>query len=281
MSNQQRLLMIDSAYPGMSLREQCKLLGINRSRVYYQPHKDLSEDVALMHQIDKIYTDKPYYGYRKINVKLRGIGLVINDKRVLRLMRIMGIQATVPGPHTSTPHPEHEVYPYLLRNFSITRPNQVWATDITYIRLGKGFCYLVAIMDWFSRYILSWRLSPTLESSFCVEALEEALLYAVPDIFNTDQGSQFTSKDFTDVLKNAKVKISMDGRGSYMDNIFTERLWRSLKYEEVYLKDYRTFDEAESNIEQYFSDFNYDRPHQALDYHMPYEVHNGLYVPVL
>lgn len=268
--------MIDSNYLDLSVRAQCDLLDLNRSTIYYQPHRDQSENIFLMNKIDQIYTARPFLGYRKIHQKLLQEGCNVGDKRVLRLMQKMGIQATVPGPHTSKPHPKHPVYPYLLRGLRIEQPNYVWATDITYIRLLNGFCYLVAFMDWFSRFVLSWRLSKSLESNFCVLALEDALLNATPDIVNSDQGSQYTSDEYISTLIDAGIQISMDGRGSYMDNIFTERLWRSVKYEEVYLKEYQTFDEAEFGISEYLTDYNCDRPHQALGYKTPFEIHYGI-----
>lgn len=226
-----------------------------------------------MRRIDELYTEWPFYGSRKITAHLKVEGQAVNRKRVSRLMRVMGIEAIYQKPRTTKSAPEHRKYPYLLRGLKIERPNQVWATDITYIRLRQGFIYLVAVMDWFSRYVLSWRLSNTLDSSFCIEALQEALQRAgPPEIFNSDQGSQFTSTDFTDCLKAAGVSISMDGRGRAVDNIFVERLWRSVKYEEVYLKDYLTMGEAASNLGGYFSFYDNVRLHQALDYRTPVAV---------
>jgi putative transposase len=230
----------------------------------------------LMRRLDELYTAHPFLGYRKLTALLRADGHAVNGKRVLRLLRLMGLQAIYPKPDTSKPHPKHPVYPYLLKNLPILRPNQVWATDITYIRLRKGFCYLVAVLDWYSRYVVSWRLSATMESGFCVEALEAALMQGTPDIFNSDQGSQFTASAFTDVLKAAGIAISMDGKSSYHDNIFTERLWRSMKYEEVYLKEYATLAEAEAGIAAYIRFYNTRRPHQALAYQTPEQVHFAL-----
>ena len=226
-----------------------------------------------MRRLDELYTAHPFLGYRKLTVLLRTEGHAVNAKRVLRLLRCMGLQAIYQKPDTSKPHPAHPVYPYLLKNLAIIRPNQVWATDITYIRLRKGYCYLVAVLDWYSRYVVSWRLSAMMESGFCVEALEAALLHGTPDIFNSDQGSQFTASAFTSVLTASGIRISMDGKGSYHDNIFTERLWRSVKYEEVYLKEYATLAEAETGIAAYLSFYNDFRPHQALAYQTPHQVH--------
>ena len=228
-------------------------------------------NAGLMRRIDELYTRYPFLGYRKLAVMLG-----VNAKRVLRLMRIMGLQAVYCKPNTSKPHPEHRIYPYLLKRFPILRSNQVWAADITYIRLARGWCYLVAIIDWHSRYVLAWRLSANMESGFCVEALQEALTHGTPDIHNTDQGTQFTSEVFTSALMAAGVAISMDGRGSYQDNIFTERLWRTVKYEEVYTKEYMTIEQAKSALTGYFRFYNDERPHQALAYQTPTEVHFAL-----
>lgn len=229
-----------------------------------------------MHRIDVLYTEAPYLGYRKMTVLLQREGHAINSKRVRRLMRVMGLEALYCKPNTSKPHPGHHVYPYLLKGLAIIRVNQVWATDITYIRLSSGWVYLVAIIDWYSRYVISWRLSESMDVSFCLEALDEALSQATPEIFNSDQGSQFTSEAFTARLQAAEVAISMDGRGSYHDNIFTERLWRSIKYEEVYLKEYGSLSEAEEGIAAYINRYNHWRPHQALGYKTPAQVHFAL-----
>lgn len=227
-----------------------------------------------MKLIDRGYLDAPFYGSRKIAVWLKGQGHHVNRKRVRRLMRLMGIRAIYRRPRTSKPASGHKIYPYLLRDLKITRPNQVWASDITYIPMAKGFMYLVAIIDVYSRFVISWKLSNTLDAGFCVEALEEALLKATPEIFNTDQGSQFTSEAFTGLLAQNGIKISMDGRGSYNDNLFIERLWRTVKYEEVYLKAYNNGKEARINLGRYFSFYNNFRLHQALDYLTPAEVYN-------
>jgi len=253
---------------GLSIRRQCRLLGLCRGTLYYKP-RDISEtNAALMRRIDELYTQYPFLGYRKLAVMLQ-----TNAKRVLRLMRCMSLQAIYRKPNTSKPHPEHRIYPYLLKRLPIIRPNQVWAADITYIRLARGWCYLVAILDWYSRYVVAWRLSANMESGFCVEALEEALTQGRPDIHNTDQGTQFTAQAFVDLLTAHGVKISMDGRGSYQDNIFTERLWRSVKYEEVYTKEYITLEQAQTALAEYFRFYNTRRPHQALGYRTPAQVH--------
>jgi putative transposase len=252
------------------MRRQCEMLGVNRSSLYYESVGPDPEELELMRHIDELHLEFPFYGSRRIARELRSRGLVANRKRVQRLMRVMGIEAIAPKPNTSRPAPEHEVYPYLLRGLSIDRPNQVWAADITYIPLARGFAYLVAIMDWCSRRVLSWRLSNTLDSSFCVEALNEALRhFARPAIFNTDQGAQFTADDFTGVLIERDVKISMDGKGRCTDNVFVERLWRSLKYEEVYLNDYDDLVEARAGIGRYFEFYNNRRRHQALGHQTP------------
>ena len=249
----------------VSLRRQCQLLGISRSSLCYQP-RESGLNKELMHRIDALFSQAPYLGYRKLTAILRREGHPVNTKRIRRLMALMGLQAVYCRPNTSKPHPEYRVYPYLLKGLSITGPNQVWAADITYIRLRQRHAYLVAIMDWYSRYILAWQLSPTMEVGFCLQALEEALSQGKPCIFNSDQGSQFTSEAFTHRLEAAGITISMDGRGSYHDNIFTERLWRSVKYEEVYLREYGDFEHAASSIGAYMQRYNRWRPHQALGY---------------
>jgi putative transposase len=261
----------------VSTRRQCELLSLNRSTLYYVPAKVSAETTALMKAIDRIFTKWPFYGSRKIAFELRHLGHKVNRKRVQRLMRIMGLQALVPGPHTSKPHPEHKVYPYLLRRLDITRPNQVWATDITYIPLESGWGYLIAIIDWHSRAVLAWRLSNTMTVDFCVDTLKDALReHGKPEIFNSDQGAQFTSPDFTGVLEREGVAISMDGKGRAIDNIFVERLWRSLKYEDVYLRDYATLAEAQAGIANWIRFYNERRPHQALDNRTPMDVYRGL-----
>jgi putative transposase len=251
-------------------------MGINRSGLYYQPKGHSDEDLVLMKLIDRQYLATPFYGARKIAVELkRQKGFPVNRKRVRRLMQFMGIRAVYRRPRTTKPAPENKVYPYLLRALKITRPNQVWAADITYIPMARGFLYLVSIIDWYSRYVISWRLSNTLDADFCVAALEEALSKGTPEIFNTDQGSQFTGEAFTGLLKEHGVSISMDGKGSYNDNLFIERLWRTVKYEEVYLKAYEDGREARISLGEYLHFYNTARPHQSLRYLTPGEVYAG------
>lgn len=255
-----------------SMRRQCELLGVCRSSLYYQPVGQDPEELALMRRMDEIHLEHPFFGSRMMCQTLRAEGLTVNRKRVQRLMKLMDLVSLAPKPQpkTSKPSPEHPVFPYLLRNLKVSRVNQVWSADITYIPMATGHAYLVAIMDWFSRKVLSWRLSSTLETAFCVEALHEALeRYGHPDIFNTDQGSQFTDKDFTSILLDRGIKVSMDGKGRCLDNVFVERLWRSLKYEEVYLNDYDTPQEARQGIGRYFGFYNNERPHSALGYQTP------------
>jgi putative transposase len=269
--------MIERGHARLSITRQCHLLGESRSMYYYQPKGPSEFDLRLMGLIDRQYLLTPFYGSRKIGEWLeRILDLAVNRKRVQRLMRLMGIEAIYRKPNTSRPAVGHKVYPYLLKGLEIDRPKMVWAADITYIPMRRGFLYLVAIMDWFSRLVLAWRLSNTLEADFCLEALEEALGKGQPDIFNVDQGSQFTSTDFTGKLLAHGVKISMDGKGRFVDNIFVERLWRSLKYEEVYLKAYETVAEAKAGIKAYVTFYNYQRLHEALGYRTAWEVHNGL-----
>jgi putative transposase len=269
--------MIEMADCALSVREQCRLLGVARSTVYYERRGPSLWDLAVMRQIDEQYTRAPFYGVERMTASLRRAGMRIGHNRVRRLLRVMGLEALYPKRRLSVPGgPEHRIYPYLLRGLRIERPNQVWSADITYIRLSQGFVYLMAVLDWFSRYVLSWSLSTTLEAWFCVQALREALRMARPEVFNTDQGSQFTSGEWIEELTKAGVAISMDGRGRVFDNIFTERLWRSVKYEEVYLKDYRDVDEAREGLDGYFKFYNTSRPHQGLGYRTPWEVHVGL-----
>ena len=267
-------MRIDRGDNTIPVSRQAELLGIARSTVYYQPVLD-AYALELMHQIDKQYTKTPFYGSRRIVAALRRKGYQVNRKRIQRLMRLMGIEAIYPGPNTSRAHPGHKIYPYLLRDRKITRVNEVWGADITYIGLSHGWLYLVAIMDWMSRYVLSWELSTTLETRFCIRALEKALSLVFPEIFNSDQGSQFTSVDFIKKLQEKGIQISMDGRGRAMDNIFTERLWRSVKYEEVYIKNYQTVREAKEGIGRYMLFYNEERPHQSLEYKTPAEVYWG------
>jgi len=260
----------------VSVREQCRLLEVPRSTVYCEPCGPKASDVALMRRLDEQYTATPFYGVERMTAVLRREGLVVGHNRVRRLLRLMGLEAIYPKPRLSLPGSvEHRVYPYLLRGLRIDRPNQVWSADITYIRLSGGFAYLVAVLDWFSRYVLSWSLSVTLDAWFCVETLREALRTGRPEIFNTDQGSQFTSGPWLEELTQARVAISMDGRGRAFDNIFTERLWRSVKYEDVYLKEYGAVDDARRGLKEYFGFYNADRLHEALGYRTPAEVHFG------
>jgi len=265
----------------LALTRQCELAGVTRS-TFYAPHLTAEQDeleLTLLSEIDAEYTRHPFYGSRKITVYLCGIGHQVNRKRIQRLMGILGLAGMAPGPNTSRPSPQHVVYPYLLRGVAVIRPNQVWSTDITYIRLARGFVYLVAIIDWYSRKVLAWRLSNTLDSGFCVDCLEQALqTFGIPEIFNTDQGCQFTSEAFTGVLKEHCICISMDGRGRALDNIFVERLWRSVKHEDIYLKGYATVPEVQLGLTKYFIFYNTERTHQSLDYSTPdviYRTANG------
>ena len=268
--------MVDRQHDNLSIVRQCRLVSVARSSFYYEARGESPENLRLMRQIDEQFLETPFFGTRQMTRWLRRQGETVSRKRVRRLMRLLGLQAIYQRPRTSQPHPEHRIYPYLLRDLSITRPNHVWCTDLTYIPLKRGFLYLVVVMDWASRKTLSWRLSNSLETSFCVEALEEALeIYGPPEIFNTDQGSQFTSLDFTEVLKDAGIKISMDGKGRWMDNIFIERLWRSLKYEEVYLSEYTTGSEARAGIGWWLDFYDQRRPHSSLDGRTPNEAYTG------
>jgi putative transposase len=257
------------------------LLGISRSGLYYKPVGMSQEDLKVMKLIDRQYLATPFYGARKMVVWLKGQHQIVNRKRVRRLMSIMGLNAIYRRPRTSKPAPYNKIYPYLLNGVKITRPNQVWAADITYIPMAKGFLYLVAIIDWYSRYVLAWRLSNTMDAGFCVEALSEALQKGRPDIFNTDQGSQFTGEAFIRLLERHGISISMDGKGSYNDNLFIERLWRTVKYEEVYLKAYEDVAEARNSLTRYFDFYNTERPHQTLEYRTPAEVFTSIPVEVL
>ena len=265
MSRPDRNAMLDRDATGLSVRRQCALLGLARSSVYRAARPPDPGDLVPMQRIDELYLEMPFYGSRRMALALRAEGHAVNRKRVQRLMRLMGLEAMVPRPGTSRPAPRHKVYPYLLRGLAITRPNQEWAADITYIPMARGFLYLVAIMDWASRAVLAWRLSNTLDTPFCLDALEEALVrHGRPEIFNTDQGAQFTSAAFTGRLDEAGIAISMDGRGRWLDNVFVERLWRSLKYEEVHLKAYADGREARAGIGAWIEFYNERRPHQAL-----------------
>jgi len=269
MSRPQRLDMIDRKHRELSLVRQCSLLGISRSSVYYRRVPARAEDLELMALLDRQYLKTPFYGSRKMTAWLRAQGYRVNRKRVRRLMRVMGLEAIYRRPNTSKPAPGHRIFPYLLSGMEVNRVNQVWTADITYLPMARGFLYLVAIMDWHSRYVLAWRVSNTMEVGFCLEALEEALSKGRPEIFNTDQGSQFTSDAFTGMLLEQGIQVSMDGKGRYIDNIFVERLWRSVKYEEVYLKAYGNGAEAKAGIGTYLDFYNQERPHQALGYQTP------------
>ncbi|HWW70187.1 MAG TPA: IS3 family transposase [Duganella sp.] len=279
-STESRLGWIDDA-DELPLSRQCELAEVSRATVYRRftaqvPQDASPEDLLLCRLIDEEYTRRPFYGSRRMVVFLRAAGHVVNRKRVQRLMRGMGLAGMAPGPNTSKANPQHKVYPYLLRGVPVTRPNQVWSTDITYIRLARGFAYLVAVIDWYSRKVLSWRLSNSMDASFCVDCLEDALReHGRPMVFNSDQGSQFTSAAFTDVLKREKVDISMDGRGRAFDNIFVERLWRNVKHEDVYLKGYANMAELMVGLAQYFAFYNEERPHQSLGYRTPASVYRS------
>jgi putative transposase len=273
MSAPDRRAMIERPGEDLSVRRQCALLNLARSGVYRPKPITTADDLALMRRIDELHLELPFYGSRRMTFELNKEGRGVNRKRVQRLMRVMGIEALVPRPGTSKAAPGHKIYPYLLRGLSIIEPNHVWAADITYIPMARGFLYLVAIMDWASRAVLAWRLSNTIDAGFCVEALEEALLgHGKPKIFNTDQGAQFTSAAFTGKLEAAGIAISMDGRGRFMDNIFIERLWRSVKYEEVHLKAYADGREARAGISWWMTFYNFRRPHQAMHNQMPVAV---------
>ena len=267
--------MIDPGH-ALSLTRQCEILELSRSSQYYERVQGSVRDLLLMRRLDELHLQFPFYGSRRLRGALHDEGFEVGRRHVRTLMERMGIEALYQKPRLSDPHPGHKIWPYLLRDLTVTRPNQVWAADITYIPLAKGFAYLVAIIDWYSRRVLSWRLSNCMDSSFCVEALEEALArHGAPEIFNTDQGSQFTSEDFTDPLLERGIRISMDGRGRWLDNVFVERLWRSLKYEEVYLKAYASIPQAKQQIGRYFEFFNRQRRHQSLNDQTPDTVYYG------
>jgi len=267
--------MVDFDF-GLSIARQCRLLSISRSTYYYETKGESPFNQKLMRMIDEQFLKTPSYGSRKMSRWLRRQGYCVSRKRVRRLMRLMGLVAVYPKPRTSLPNTAHKIYPYLLKGLEIDRPNQVWCADITYIPMRRGFLYLVAVMDWYSRRVLSWRLSNTLDTEFCVAALEEALLrYGPPEIFNTDQGCQFTSLDFTQTLKEAGVRISMDGKGRWMDNVFIERLWRTVKYECVYLHEFENGKHAGKILRDWFKEYNEERPHMSMDDLTPDEVYNG------
>jgi putative transposase len=265
--------MVGKEHNTLSVRKQCELLQLNRSTLYYKEVETDAETIELTRLIDQLFTAHPYFGARRMRELLKRAGKNVNRKRIRRLMKLMGLETIYRKPRTSQQNKEHKIYPYLLTGLKIEKPNQVFASDITYIPMSRGFVYLVAVMDWHSRYILGWRLSNTLEANFCVEALIDSLSIATPEIFNTDQGSQFTSDDFVDTLLDAGVKVSMDGKGRCIDNIFVERLWRSLKYEEVYLNPYEDIKQARAAINKWIDFYNNRRPHQALGYRTPAEVY--------
>lgn len=267
--------MIDKKSSVLSLRKQCQLLEINRSNLYYQSTGETAENLYLMRLLDEQYTKTPFYGVLKMTEFLRSLGYLVNPKRVRRLLRTMGLEAIYQKPNLSQPHPEHMIYPYLLRGVAIERCNQVWSCDITYIRLQHGFVYLLAIIDWYSRYVLDWSLSTTLEADFCIETVARLLERGRCEIFNTDQGSQFTTPRFTEPLLAKAVKVSMDGRGRALDNIFVERLWRTVKYEYVYLHELTSVNEARCGLTQFFKFYNYERFHQALNYKTPAQVYGA------
>jgi putative transposase len=271
----ERLTWLDEPLADLSLRTGCELAGISRSSLYYLARPETAENLALMRLLDEQYTATPFYGVRKMTEVLRQGGFLVNAKRVRRLLHVLGLQAIYQHPNLSRPAPGHQIYPYLLRGVVVNRPDQVWSSDITYIRLRSGFVYLVAVIDWFSRYVLAWEISTSLDTDFCVAALTWALRGGKPEIFNTDQGSQFTSGDFTGPLLAAGINISMDGRGRALDNVFVERLWRSVKYEDVFLKDYASAAEARSGIGRYLTFYNTVRIHQALGYRTPASVYLG------
>lgn len=272
--SQKRSLIEPQGCP-ISIHRQCELLGLSSSSYYYRPCTTDQEDLMLMRQIDELYMRYPFYGSPRITEALRKSGVVVNRKRVVRLMRLMGLVAVYPKPKTSEPCKDHKVYPYLLRGVKIERVNQVWSTDLTYIPIRGAWMYLMAVMDWYSRYVIAWDISNSMETEFCCEVLKTSLGYGLPKIFNSDQGSQFTAVKFTTILESEDIDISMDGRGRAIDNVFIERLWRSLKYEDIYMKDYQTVQELREGLRQYFLFYNTVRQHQALEYRTPLEVYRG------
>ncbi len=269
------MLLVERQASELPITVQAELLGLSRASLYYVPVAPSLQEVAIKHRIDEFYTRHPYYGSRRMAATLRREGLVVNRKAVQRHMREMGIVAIYPGPNTSKSHPEHQVYPYLLRGLAISCPDHVWSVDITYVRLRMHWMYLVAVLDWYSRYVVAWELDQSLELGFVLEAMTRALESSTPEICNSDQGSQFTSREYLGLLEGAQVKVSMDGRGRALDNVFVERLWRSVKYEEVYTQDYQTPKEARQGLTRYFEYYNHERPHQALDYRTPAELYLG------
>jgi putative transposase len=267
--------LIEAGHAELSVRRQCALLGLNRSSVYYEPAEETAENLRLMRRIDEEYTAHPFLGSRRMTAWLNRAGEAINRKRVQRLMRLMGLEAIHPKPRLSEGNGQDRVYPYLLRDVKIERPNQVWSADITYVPMPKGFMYLVATIDWYSRLVIAWRLSNSLDGSFCQEMLEEALYQGSPEVFNTDQGVQFTAQAWTSRVEKSGAKVSMDGRGRCLDNVFVERLWRSVKYEDIYLYGYETVSALRAGLERYFTFYNDDRLHQSLGYQTPRSVHEG------
>jgi putative transposase len=265
--------LVEVNHPELSVRRQCELLGLNRSTFYYEPTGATPEDLRLMRLIDELYTDCPFYGSRRITEALTRRGEEVNRKRVQRLMREMGLEAIYPKPRLSAAGRGHKIYPYLLRGVTIERPDQVWSADITYVPLPSGFMYLAAAIDWYSRYVLAWRLSNTLDGAFCLEMVEEALKGGRPEVFNTDQGVQFTAEAFTGRLISAGVAVSMDGRGRALDNVFVERLWRTVKYEDIYIRGYEIVAELLEGLTRYFAFYNQERLHQSLGYETPGEVY--------
>jgi putative transposase len=267
--------MIEPGHPALSVRRQCELLGLSRSSLYYEPSGEAAEDLRLMRRIDEQYTARPFYGSRRMTVWLNQHGEEVNRKRVQRLMRVMGLEAIYPKPRLSLAGKGHRIYPYLLRGVKVVRRDQVWSTDITYVPMPSGFMYLAAVIDWHSRYVIGWRLSNTLDGSFCLEMLEDALRGGKPEVFNTDQGVQFTAAAFTGRLEAAGVAVSMDGRGRALDNVFVERLWRSVKYEDIYIQGYDTVPGLQRGLARYFAFYNDERPHQSLGYRTPAAVYRG------
>ena len=267
--------LIEPGHPQLSVRRQCMLLGLSRSSLYYEPAPETEENLRLMRLIDREYTEHPFYGSRRLTAWLVGQGEAVNRKRVQRLMRRMGLEALYPKPRLSAAGKGHRIYPYLLRDVRIDRPDQVWSADITYVPLVNGFMYLAATIDWYSRYVLAWRLSNTLDGSFCLDMLEEALSRGKPEVFNTDQGVQFTAEAWTSCLVTAGVAVSMDGRGRCLDNVFVERLWRSVKHEDIYLRGYEAVPPLRHGLGRYFGFYNDERPHQSLGYRTPAEVYRG------
>jgi putative transposase len=265
--------LIEPDHPALSVRRQCELLGLSRSSLYYEPAPETPENLRLMRLIDEQYTARPFYGSRRMTRYLIEQGEEVNRKRVQRLMRIMGLEAIYPRPRLSAAGTGHTIYPYLLRDVTIERADQVWSTDITYVPLTSGFMYLAAVIDWYSRYVVAWRLSNTLDGAFCLEMLEEALRSGKPEVFNTDQGVQFTAEAFTGCLERAGVAVSMDGRGRALDNVFVERLWRSVKYEDIYIRGYEAVPELYHGLVRYFGFYNDERPHQSLGYRTPAAVY--------